>query len=46
MMFKVRITVLDGDTLIPTKVRHSNVALRADLVLVHVCRCHYIPLGM
>ena len=46
MMFKVRITVLNGDTLIPIKVRHTNVALKADLVLVHVHGCHYIPLGM
>ena len=46
MMFKVRKSVLDGDSLLAIKVRHSNVALKADLVLIHVKRCHYIPLGM
>ena len=40
MMFKVRISVLDGDSLLAIKVRHSNVALKADFVLVHVKRCH------
>ena len=46
MLFKIRISVLNGDTLIAIKVRHTNVALKADLVLVHVKGCHYIPLGM
>ena len=46
MLFKIRISVLDGDSLLAIKVRHTNVALKADLVLVHVKRCHYIPLGM
>ena len=45
MMFKVRITVLDGDSLIGIKVRHQNTALKADAILVHVSRCHYITLG-
>ena len=46
MLFKIRISVLDGDSVLAIKVRHTNVALKADLVLVHVKRCHYIPLGM
>ena len=46
MLFKIRISVLNGDTLVAIKVRHTNVALKADLVLVHVKGCHYIPLGM
>ena len=46
MLFKIRISVLDGDSLLAIKVRHTNVALKADLVLIHVKRCHYIPLGM
>ena len=46
MLFKIRISVLDGDSLLAIKVRHTNVALKADLVLVHVKTCHYIPLGM
>ena len=46
MLFKIRISVLNGDSLLTIKIRHTNVALKADLVLVHVKRCHYIPLGM
>ena len=46
MLFKIRISVLDGDSLLAINVRYTNVALKADLVLVHVKRCHYIPLGM
>ena len=46
MLFKIRISMLDGDTLFAIKVRHTNVALKADLLLVHVGRCHYILLGM
>ena len=45
MLFKVRITVLDGDSLIGIEVRHQNTALNADAILVHVSRCHYITLG-
>ena len=45
MLFKVRITVLDGDSLIGIRVRHQNAALNADVILVHVSRCHYIAMG-
>ena len=46
MLFKIRISVLNGDSLLAIKIPHTNVALKAGLVLVHVKRCHYIPLGM
>ena len=45
MLFKVRITVLDGDSLTGIKVRHQNTALNADAIQVHVSRCHFIALG-
>ena len=45
MLFKVRITVLDGDSLIGIRVRHQNAALNADIILVHVSWCHYIAMG-
>ena len=45
MLFKVRITVLDGDSLVGIRIRHQNVALNADVILVHVSRCHYISMG-
>ena len=46
MMFKVRISVLDGDSFLAIKVRHTNTPLNADVHLVHVSRCYYIALGM
>ena len=45
VMFKIWITVLDGDSLIGIRVRHQNTALNADAILVHISRCHYITLG-
>ena len=45
MLFKVRITVLDGDSLVGIRIRHQNAALNADVILVHVSRCHYIAMG-
>ena len=45
MIFQVRISVLNSNTFIPIKIRHVNRALKADVVLVHVDRHHYIPLG-
>ena len=45
MLFKVRITVLDGDSLVGIRVRHQNSALNADVILIHVSRCHYIAMG-
>ena len=44
MIFQVRISVLNSTTFIPIKIRHINKALKADVVLVHVDRHHYIPL--
>ena len=45
MLFKVRITVLDGDSLVGIRIRHQNAALNANVILVHVSRCHYIAMG-
>ena len=45
MMFKIQITVLDGDSLIGIRVRHQNTALNANAILVHISRCHYITFG-
>ena len=45
MIFQVRITVLDSDTFVGIKIRHDNRPLKADVILVHVDRHHYIPLG-
>ena len=46
MMFKVRISVIDGDSFLTIKVRHTNTPFNADVHLVHVSRCHYLALGM
>ena len=46
MLFKVRTTIFDGDSLVAIKVRHTNTPFNADVHLVHVSRCHYIALGM
>ena len=46
MLFKVRITIFDGGSLVAIKVRHTNTPFNADVHLVHVSRCHYIALGM
>ena len=46
MLFRVRITVLDGESLVGIRIRHQNAALNADVILVHVSRCHYIAMGM
>ena len=45
MVFQVHITVLDSDSFIGIKIRHDNRPLKADMLLVHVDRHHYIPLG-
>ena len=45
MLFKVCITVLDGDSLVGIRVRHQNSTLNADVILVHISRCHYIAMG-
>ena len=44
MLFKIRISVLDGDSLLAIKVRHTTVALKADLVLVHVKKVPLHPI--
>ena len=45
MMFKVCIMVLDGDSLVGIRVRHQNAALKADVILVLISRCHYTAMG-
>ena len=45
MIFQVHITVLDSDSFVGIKIRHDNRPLKADVLLVHVDRHHYIPLG-
>ena len=45
MIFQVRLTILDSTSFIAIKIRHENRPLNADVILVHVDRCHYIPLG-
>ena len=45
MIWKVRITILHAETLTAIKVRHMNVALKADFILVHCSGSHYISLG-
>ena len=45
MLFKVCITVLDGDSLVEIRVRHQNSALNTDIILIHSSRCHYITMG-
>ena len=44
MMWKIRITSINGQTLKPIKIRHRNPAMKADMVLVHYNNAHYIPL--
>ena len=46
MLWKVRITILHAETLRAIKVRHMNVALKADIFLVHCSGSHYICLGI
>ena len=45
MIFQVRLTILDSTSFIAIKIRHENRPLNADVILVHVDRRHYIPLG-
>ena len=44
MMWKIRITIINGQTLKPKKIRDRNPAMKADMVLVHCDNAHYIPL--
>ena len=43
MMWQLRITVLQAETQIQTKIRHSNTLARTDMVLVRTSRLHYFP---
>ena len=43
MMWQIRITVLQPETQIQTKIRHSNTLALTDMVLVRTSRLHYFP---
>ena len=43
MMWQIRITVLQAETQIQTKIRHSNVLALTDMVLIRTSRLHYFP---
>ena len=43
MMWQIRITVLQAETQIQTKIRHSNVLALTHMVLIRTCRLHYFP---
>ena len=45
MMWQVRVTVLNGETLHQIKIRHGNKIEKVDLAVVHCSGNHYIPLG-
>ena len=45
MIFQVRLSILDSSSFVAIKIRHENRPLNADIILVHVDRHHYIPLG-
>ena len=45
MIFQVRLSILDSSSFVAIKIRHENRSLNADIILVHVDRHHYIPLG-
>ena len=44
MMWKIQITIINGQTLTPIKIHHRNPAMKGDMVLVHCSNAHYIPL--
>jgi hypothetical protein len=45
LMWGVGVTVVHGESLDRTKLRHSNSLRETDMVLVHTGSCHYIPGG-
>ena len=45
MMWQIRITVLQAETQIQTKIRHSNTLALTDMVLVKTSRLYYFPAG-
>ena len=44
MMWKICITVINWQTLMPVKIRHQNTSMKVDVVLVHCNNVHFIPL--
>ena len=45
MMWQIRITVLQAETKMQTKIRHSNTLALADMVLVQTAHLHYFPVS-
>ena len=45
MMWQVRVTVLNGETLHQIKIRHGNKIEKVDLAVAHCSGNQYIPLG-
>ena len=45
MMWQVRVTVLNGETLHQIKIRHGNKIEKVDIAVVHCSSNHYLPLG-
>ena len=43
MMWQLRITVLQAETQMQTKIRHSNTLAHTDMVLVRASWLHYFP---
>jgi hypothetical protein len=45
VMWGLQVTVVNGQDLSRTKIRHSGGLQDSDVVLVHSANCHYIPAG-
>ena len=45
MMWQVRVTVLNGETLHQIKICHGNKIEKVDIAVVHYSANHYLPLG-
>ena len=45
MMWQVRVTVLNGETLHQIKIRNRNKLEKVDLAVAHCSGNHYLPLG-
>ena len=45
MMWQVRVTVLNGETLHQIKIMHKNRLEKVDLAVAHCSGNHYLPLG-
>jgi hypothetical protein len=45
LMFGLRISIVLGETLVHRRIRHTGDLDDADLVVVYVGNCHYLPAG-